>query len=120
MRTVFLFCLSLAIQFFSAQAMSEADGPDYWAVNGIATNSHLNLRAGPSIEFSIVSRIPGDFKSLVNLACYPNFTFSEWERFSDTERTLAMEVRWCKVRYKDVTGWVYARYLTEGMPLDLN
>ncbi|MCU7844569.1 MAG: SH3 domain-containing protein [Candidatus Thiodiazotropha sp. (ex Monitilora ramsayi)] len=114
MRPLLMLCVFLLTQFMSQSVLSEADGPDYWAVTGITENSYLNLRKGPSKAFSVVGRIPGNYKKLENLGCYPNFTFAEWEAFDSRERELAMMMRWCKVRYLNSLGWVYAKYLVEG------
>lgn len=114
MRLPLTLCVFLLAQFTSQTVMSEADGPDYWAVTGITENSYLNLRRGPAKAFAVIGRIPGNFKMLENLGCYPDFTIAEWESFDSKEREQAMIMRWCKVRYLNVIGWVYAKYLVEG------
>ncbi len=114
------FVLLFALQFFSIDGWAEADGPDYWMVTGIPKGGHLNLRLGPSVMFSVIGTVPADFKHLVNKACYPEFTTNEWLRFNSYEKQLALEMRWCKVEYKGRLGWVYAKYLTEGLPPGMN
>jgi uncharacterized protein YraI len=120
MRIFSRFVLFMVLQLLAPSALSDADGPDYWAVTEIVQGSHLNIRIGPSVKFSIIGTVPSDFKHLKNLACYPDFTITEWEQFNQYERKLAMEMRWCRVKYKDIIGWVNAKYLTEGMPPELN
>ncbi len=92
----------------------EADGPDYWAVQGVSPNDHLNLRKGPSVGFSVVAQIPSDFKHLENLGCSPEFPITDWERFTEYERDLAISLRWCRVRFHEHVGWVKGSYLEEG------
>lgn len=108
------FVFFLILQLFSSVAFSEADGPDYWAVTGISNGSHLNIRLGPSIQFSIIGKIPSDYRHLNNIACHPEFTITEWDQFNAHERRTAMDMRWCKVKYKNIIGWVRAKFLTEG------
>ncbi len=45
-------------------ALSEEEGPDYWAVQGVFHDDHLNLRKGPSVKFSVVAQIPSGFSYL--------------------------------------------------------
>jgi hypothetical protein len=99
-------------------AWSEADGPDYWAVKNVSQDDHLNLRKGPSIKFSVVAPIPSGFLHLENLGCSPVLTITDWERFSEYERDVAVSLRWCRVRFHDHVGWVKGSYLQEGVPLE--
>lgn len=97
---------------------AEADGPDYWAVKGVSQDDHLNLRKGPSIKFSVIAQIPSEFTHLENLGCSPAFMITDWERFSEYERDVAVSLRWCRVRFHDHVGWVKGSYLQEGLPPD--
>ncbi len=97
-------------------AWSEADGPDYWALQGVSHDDHLNLRKGPSVKFSVVAQIPSGFAHLENLGCSPAFRITDWERFSKYERDVAVSLRWCRVRFHDHMGWVKGSYLQEGLP----
>ncbi len=97
-------------------AVAEADGPDYWAVSGVSQNDYLNLRKGPSVKFAVVVRIPSGFKHLENLGCSPALTITDWERFSEYERDVAVSLRWCRVGYHQHVGWVKGTYLQEGLP----
>lgn len=110
----------LILQLFSSVAFSEADGPDYWAITGVNNGGYLNIRLGPSVQFSIIGKIPSDYKHLNNIACYPEFTINEWDQFNAHERKTALDMRWCKVKYKNIVGWVCAKFLTEWTPPDLN
>lgn len=97
---------------------AEADGPDYWAVKNVSQEDHLNLRKGPSIKFSVVAQIPSEYAHLENLGCNPTFTTTEWARFSEYERNVAVSLRWCRVRFQDHMGWVKGSYLQEGLSSD--
>lgn len=97
-------------------AAAEADGPDYWAVQGVSVNDVLNLRKGPSVQFSVVGRIPAGYSHLENLGCSPVFTANEWRSFEEKERDVAVSLRWCRVRFQDRIGWVKGTYLQEGIP----
>ncbi len=97
-------------------AWSEADGPDYWAVQGVSPDDHLNLRNGPSVKFSVVAQIPSGFAHLENLGCSPDFSMSDWEDFSNYERDVAISLRWCRVRFYEQVGWVKGTFIQEGLP----
>ena len=97
-------------------AWSEADGPDYWAVKNVSQDDHLNLKKGPSVKFSVVAHIPAEFRHLENLGCSSAFAITDWDRFSEYERTVAVSLRWCRVRFQDHVGWVKGSYLQEGAP----
>ncbi len=97
-------------------AGADADGPDYWAVQGVSHDDYLNLRKGPSVKFSVVAQIPSGFAHLENLGCSPAFMITDWERFSEYERDVAISLRWCRVRFHDHVGWVKGIYLQEGVP----
>lgn len=104
------------VEGWSDVASAEADGPDYWAVHGVLHDDHLNLRKGPSVGFSVVAQIPSGFEHLENLGCSPAFTITDWERFSEYERDLAISMRWCRIQFHDHVGWVKGSYLQEGIP----
>lgn len=97
-------------------ALADADGPDYWAVQGLTQQNVLNLRKGPALEFLIIAQIPANFSHLENLGCSPAFTDKEWMSFTQQERALAVSLRWCRVQYNGHTGWVKGIYLQEGVP----
>ncbi len=71
-------------------------GPDFWAVSGLERDA-LNVRAGPSIRYRVVSKLRNGHV-LTNRGC----------RLTGTER-------WCNIRASGsgVTGWVAGRYLVE-------
>ncbi len=118
-KLVFVAIAAVSFIFFGSWtflAWSEADGPDYWAVGGVSLDDHLNLRKGPSVKFSVVALIPSGFSHLENLGCSPDFIITDWERFSEYERDVAISLRWCRVRFYEHVGWVKGSYLQEGIP----
>ena len=97
----------------STLAFAADGGPDYWRVHGIESGEELNMRRGPSVQFSIAAKLPHDTGQLLNLGCYPEMSQLEWESLSKKERKLAIGMKWCRVMHQGQTGWVYARYLKE-------
>jgi uncharacterized protein YraI len=95
------------------EARATADGPDYYAVTGIAADDVLNIRAAPSARAARIGRIPHDGRGLRNLGCLGGPTFAQWEKMSEAERERAARQRWCRVRYQGVEGWVAGWFLTE-------
>jgi len=105
--------ITVALLVLLSNAWADADGPDNWRVAHILPGGFLNLRKGPSVQFGIVAKIPHNATELENLGCSPDFNSSEWAEFSSEESKLALAMRWCRVGYKDVNGWVHSKYLTE-------
>lgn len=110
---IFLVILTL---FFATSAHSEADGPDYWRVVGIAKNDTLSIRAEPDARSQKVGEIPVDGKCIENRGCKGGLSFEEYTRLSKKQQAkhLKKNPRWCKVEYQGITGWVAGRYLAEG------
>ena len=98
---------------FPSPALAEADGPDAWQVYGVSQGGTLHMRKGPSKMFSVVAKIPFNAQALKNLGCHPEFNASEWENLTQFEKAALKDLRWCKVRYNDQTGWVFGQYLEE-------
>jgi uncharacterized protein YraI len=90
-----------------------ADGPDFFAVTGVAPNDVLNIREGPSAEHKKIGAIPHDGRKIKNLGCQGGMSFAQWEQAPLAQRAKSAKARWCKVEYQGLTGWVAARYLRE-------
>jgi uncharacterized protein YraI len=95
---------------------AEADGPDYFAVRGVAQGDVLNMHAEPGAHAPKVGEIPPNGTCIRNLGCQGGLTFEEFTTLSpaEKERRARENPRWCKVEYQGVTGWVAGRYLGEG------
>jgi len=95
---------------------AEADGPDYYAVRGIAADDVLNIRAEPDPHGRKLGEIPPHGTRIRNLGCRGGLTFQEFSTLTpaEQERRAREHPRWCKVEYQGVTGWVAGRYLAEG------
>ena len=106
--------LSVVLMIFSAAA--EADGPDYWAVTGVAVDDVLNIREEPDPHSKKVGQIPFDGSCIKNLGCVGGLTFEEFTTLSEEEkRRIARErPRWCKIDYQGIVGWAAGKYLREG------
>lgn len=94
-------------------AVAEADGPDFYAVTGVAADDVLNIRAAPSAGAARLGAIPPDGHGIRNLGCRGGPSFAQWERMSEAQRRQAAQRRWCKIRYGDLEGWVAGRFLRE-------
>lgn len=97
----------------SHAARAEADGPDYFAVTGVAAGDVLNIRAAPTASGAKIGEIPADGRHVRNLGCRGGPGFAAWQRMSEAERHEAARRRWCKVRYGGVEGWVAGWFLKE-------
>jgi uncharacterized protein YraI len=108
--------VGMATGLGSAAASAAADGPDYYAVHGVAANDVLNIRSEPSPHAPKVGEIPPEGTCIRNLGCRGGLTFKEFTTLSPTEKKQRERAnpRWRKVEYQGVTGWVSGHYLAEG------
>jgi uncharacterized protein YgiM (DUF1202 family) len=106
--------LALALLAVSpAWAQTAADGPQFWAVTGVASWDSLNLRVAPNADSKRVARIPHNARGLKNLGCPNHVTFAQWKRMTQAQRDRAALSRWCQVEYNGQRGWVAGRFLRE-------
>ena len=93
-----------------------ADGPDYYAVRGVAPGDVLHIRAEPDPQARKVGEIPPHGTCIRNLGCQGGLTLEEFSTLTpaEQERRARECPRWCRVEYQGVTGWVAGRYLAEG------
>lgn len=96
-----------------APARATADGPDYYAVAGVAAGRSLAIRAEPSAAGRRIGAVPHDGRGLANLGCRGGPTFAEWQRMSASQQERARRQRWCKIRYQGIEGWVAGWHLAE-------
>jgi len=111
-----LFGVSLTLILGAVPAFGEADGPDYWAVTGVAADDVLNIRAEADPRSPKIGEIPPDGTCVRNLGCVGGLTFEEHTTLTEEEkqRILRERPRWCRIEYQGTEGWVAGRYLTEG------
>jgi uncharacterized protein YraI len=69
-----------------------------FAVTDHPATELLNLRTGPGTEYEIVGGLPYNARDVEVTDCHAH----EKYRF-----------RWCKIRWKGVSGWAYGRYLRD-------
>ena len=70
-----------------------AHGPDAYRVRGVAGWDMLNVRAGPSARNRVVGRLP---PNAAGIRCVG-----------------PCEGSWCRIGWRNVSGWVNMRYLGE-------
>ena len=102
--------------FFYSIVWATADGPDFWKVDNVASNDVLNVRANSSWKSQNVGEIPFNGVCLHNLECVGGLTMQEIMHLSESQKATLRQKRpkWCKVKYKQIIGWVSSRYLREG------
>ena len=100
----------------SGLALADADGPDYFKINGVASNDVLNIRSKANPDAKKVGEIPPGANCITNLGCKGGLTMSEFVDLSKIEQAVILKnrPRWCHIEYHGVQGWVSARYLSEG------
>jgi uncharacterized protein YraI len=112
----FTLLVGVAAGLGSAAASADADGPDFYAVHGVAHGDVLNIRTEPDPHAPKVGEIPPEGTCVRNLGCRGGLTFKEFTELSPEQKKQREREnpRWCKVEYRGVTGWVNAHYLREG------
>jgi len=105
-RTLCCMCLFLVADLQAADV-------EYWKVVNIREGRVLNVRTGPSQEFSVVGSLAFDAVKIKNNGCFPDFTPDEWQRLTQYEKSLASNLIWCRVAYDGFEGWASFRYLME-------
>ncbi len=115
MNTILKQTLTLLV-IISGLALADADGPDFFKVNGVANNDVLNMRSKADPNAEKVGEIPSGADCVKNLGCKGGLTMSEFTDLSKSEQAviLAKRPRWCQVEYDGTRGWVSARFLIEG------
>jgi hypothetical protein len=116
MRTYLSGFIVLAVILMVQGAYSEADGPDYWQVQGVDSGDVLNIRSEANPKSEKVGEIPPDGTCIKNVKCVGGLTFEEFTNLSEAEKEkiLKQRPRWCLIEYEGVKGWVAGRYLREG------
>lgn len=107
------FLLAFIAASWTTPVIATADGPDHFAVSGVAEDDVLNLRAAPSAHAAKIGEIAHDGRGLQNLGCQGLPSYGEWERMSEQQRRDSRKNYWCKVRYQGLDGWVAGRFLRE-------
>jgi hypothetical protein len=108
--------LGLFLLLYAHASNAVADGPDYWQVRDVEKNDVLNMRSNPDFKAPKTGEIPHYARCIKNMGCKGGLTYDEFTTLSATEKQqiLKQRPRWCRVRYKGMTGWVAGRYLQEG------
>lgn len=108
--------LGLTLVLLAAAAAATADGPDHFAVRGVAAGDALHIRAAPNAKALKVGEIPPDGNCLRNLGCQGGLSLQEFTTLTPAQqqRRLRENPRWCRIEFQGITGWVAGRYLGEG------
>jgi len=116
MIRIFLIWILLNILISPSPILATADGPDYWKVINVESDDVLNIREKSTWKSNKVGEIPFNGKCIQNLGCIGGLTLTEFTDLSEAEKQKIRKkrLRWCKIRYKNIIGWVAGRYLSEG------
>lgn len=98
----------LALSVFSQSAWATADGADCFRVVGIAAHDTLNIRTAPNAKAKMVGKIPAN----ATVKNVPDASDIECpDTIEDSPPECLRGRPWCKVQYKDVTGWARCKFL---------
>ena len=109
------YLITVLLAFFTGQLLAEADGPDFYKVRDVSFNDTLAIRAEPHTDAARLGEIPPDGNCIRNLGCQGGLTLLEFTTLTQEQqaRRLLENPRWCRVKYRGITGWVAGRYLAE-------
>ena len=95
--------------------LAEADGPDYWRVEGVSENDVLNIRTASNPRAEKIGEIPPGSGCIRNLGCVGGVTLKEAMTMTAAEQAVIRRSRprWCRIEFQGTTGWVHAHYLRE-------
>lgn len=111
-RRAALLCAGLVLTAISAHAQD--GGPDFFRVGGLPAGQALSIHSAPEASAGVIGEIPAGTDGLKNLGCRGGLTFAEWEKATPAERESARDNRWCRIGFRDITGWVRGRFIVEG------
>jgi len=96
MKTILKQTLLLLI-VTSGVAIADADGSDYYKVEGVASNDVLNIRTKANPHADKVGEIPPRANCVKNLGCKGGLTMSEFTELSKKEQAVILRKcsRWC-------------------------
>ena len=116
MKTCLCGSLILLLLLITHNALSDADGPDYWKVHGVESGDVLNIRREANWKSEKIGEIPLDGQCIKNLKCVGGLTMNEFTNLTEAgkDRIKRERPRWCHIEYKGIKGWVAGRYLREG------
>ena len=99
----------------SGPALAEADGPDYYRVQGVAGDDVLNIRSDANPHANKIGEIPPDADCVRNLGCKGGLTLDVFTHLSKQQQAAAKKEhpRWCLIEYRGSKGWVSGHYLAE-------
>lgn len=103
--------IALGFLWIFNTAFAQDSGTDFWKVANISEGRALNVRSGPSVDFTVLGALPYNTVKIKNNGCFPDFTSEEWQRFTSLERSLATDLIWCRVSHEGIEGWASFRYL---------
>lgn len=104
----------IILLIYSAYLLAEADGPDFWDVKNVAAGDRLNVREKPDARSKKVGTLVPGQSCVKNLGCTGMLSYNEFISLSETKKTqLKNRHHWCKIQYRDITGWVYSKYIGE-------
>jgi len=110
-----LFKIIILILISSSFSFAEAGGPDYWRVQGVASNDVLWMHPKPDYRSKRIGKIPYNATCIKHLKCTGYMSFGEYQQLSPREQDrLKYRSKWCKVVYRGTVGWVNAKFLREG------
>ena len=105
--------LSVLCLVISSKVLATADGPDFYRVQGIASDAVLLVHAEPRLDAFVIARLPGNAACLRNLGCQGGLSLEAFSSLSEGERQrqVAANPRWCRINHQGHTGWVEGRFL---------
>jgi len=73
---------------------------EYYHVTRVPSTEPLNVRKGEGVGYKIIYKLPYNTTHIKRLHC----------KYNDSAK------KWCKIKYKNITGWVNSAYIEKDTP----
>lgn len=104
------FLIFILLLFIAPQSHSEADGPDFWAIN---SKNAVKMYDTSGKKAKQIATIPSDTFGLKNYGCVGIYSYEEFIKLQDKNKKIRKKKYRCKVQYKGTIGWIDGAKLKE-------
>ena len=97
--------LSVLCLVISSKVLATADGPDFYRVQGIASDAVLLVHAEPRLDAFVIARLPGNAACLRNLGCQGGLSleaFSSLRKAGRSNDKTGSTIKAIRVGWRDV------------------
>lgn len=85
-----------------------------WATHRLPPGEGLNVRRGPGTSHAILGELPNGASGIrvVGEGCTPDPDNLFFESLTNAGKAVVVAKSWCRIEWRHLRGWVYAKYIT--------